>query len=121
MVRDFLCKQRELVVYFVFGFCTFLVDSGGFFLLSWVLNLQNHAGLLHLCSVSSTILAIVFAYVTNRIFVFRSGATGFAKILREILSFLSARIFTMILAEILLEITVIHLAFFIWQLACTVA
>lgn len=113
-MRDFLCKQRELVLYCIFGFCTFLVDSGSFFLLSWVLDLQNHAGLLHLCSISSTMLAIVFAYVTNRIFVFQSEAAGFTEILREILNFFAARIFTMILAEMILEIMVIHLGFTDW-------
>lgn len=113
-MRDFLCKQRELILYSIFGFCTFLVDSGGFFLLSWVFDLQNHVGLLHLCSIASTMLAIVFAYVTNRIFVFQSSTTGFAKIFCEMVSFFAARFFTTILAEILLEITVIHLGFTDW-------
>ena len=43
------------------------------------------------------VLSVIFAYVTNRIFVFRSEAKGAAALLREILSFFGARLLSGVL------------------------
>lgn len=88
-----------------------MVDTGVFFLLGSIWNLEESPWLLHGCSILSTLAAITFAYVTNRRFVFESTARGVSAVLREMGSFYAARIFTMILAELLLQLTVVHLGF----------
>jgi len=104
-------KYQELIFYIFFGGCTFLVDTGVFFFFSGLFDLSENAVLLHVCSVSATLIAIVFAYITNRSFVFQSKASGFKNILNEMFRFFSARFFTLVLAEVLMEITVMQLSF----------
>ena len=85
-----LCrKYRELLSYIFFGVLTTLVNMG------------VYAGLFHGCrlaNVPSTILAwaaaVLFAYVTNRLWVFRSRGKGW---LRELLLFVGCRTLTGVL------------------------
>ncbi len=104
-------RYCELILYCVFGGLTFLVDTGLFFVFSLFLPLDHNAYLMHGCSVISTLAAITFAYITNRKFVFQSKVHGFSAILIEMGSFYLARVVTMILAEVLLQITVIGAGF----------
>ena len=58
-----------------------------------------------LANIVSWILAVTFAYVTNRVWVFSSTAKGKA-ILREMLSFYSGRLITLGLEEAMLLVFV---------------
>lgn len=109
-LRRFLKKitSKEMLLYMLFGVGTFCIDTGMFITLSFFLELDKSTLLLHVCSVFSTMLAILFAYFTNRRFVFKSNKAE-REILKEFFEFLSARICTLIISEIFLEITVIHL------------
>lgn len=108
-MKAFWNKYRMFILYCVFGGLTFLVDTGVFFLLGSALSLEESPVLLHTCSVFSTMTAITFAYITNRKYVFESKVTGARNVLREMASFYAARIFTMIMAEVLMQITVVHM------------
>ena len=85
-----LCrKHREFLLYVFFGVLTTLVNMG------------VYAGLFHGCrlpNVLSTILAwaaaVLFAYVTNRLWVFRSRGKSW---LRELLLFVGCRTLTGVL------------------------
>ena len=85
-----LCrKHREFLLYVFFGVLTTLVNMG------------VYAGLFHGChlpNVPSTIIAwaaaVLFAYVTNRLWVFRSRGKG---LLRELLLFVGCRALTGVL------------------------
>lgn len=107
-------RYRELVLYCFFGFFTFITDAGVFYIFSCLFELEKNALLLHICSVISTMLAITFAYVTNRRYVFKSKVKGLSGILKEIFEFYSARIFTLVIAELFMDITVIHMGFTDW-------
>ena len=122
-------RYREFILYCVFGGMTFLVDTGVFYLFvhhTSVFHLQYspaiqrffapihiepYSFILHACSIISTLTAITFAYVTNRKFVFQSKSFGCKNILKEMGSFYAARIFTLVLAEVLMQITDVHMGF----------
>jgi len=61
-----------------------------------------------LSNVVSWVLAVTFAYITNRIWVFCSKAKG-KVVFKEMLSFYSGRLITLILEEVLLFVFVILL------------
>lgn len=46
------------------------------------------------CNLTAWLAAVLFAYLTNRSFVFHSGSRGLRALLREFFLFLGARIFT---------------------------
>lgn len=101
-------KNKEIFLYIIFGFLTFLTDTSVFWLLGLFIELNRSVVALHLCSVFATLVAITFAYITNRKIVFNSNNRGKKAVLKEIAMFFSARIFTMLLAEIFLQIFVFN-------------
>lgn len=70
------------------------------------LTLQNNGFINSSCVVFKNIIAILFAYITNRIFVFKSKTSGFKAITLEMLSFFAARLTTMVFEVIFMFVTV---------------
>jgi putative flippase GtrA len=90
---EFLKSPRgETIRYVIIGGCTTLVD----YLTYQVLIVVLHFGIT-LSNVVSTVLAILFAYVTNKLIVFCSRTAGFAEFTLEFLKFIVSRLFTMLL------------------------
>lgn len=87
----------EMISYVGFGILTALVDFGSF----WFLLNACHIDSL-VSNIISTVLAIIFAYVTNRIWVFKSNVNDFKGIFFEFFKFAEARIFTLVLSEFIL-------------------
>jgi putative flippase GtrA len=99
-------KQREVLIYLIFGVLTTLVSMITFFLID--LAFENHSLeilffsypvdiLMLINQTISWIAAVSFAFLTNRAWVFCSKGPFF----KEMLSFFSARIATLILFELL--------------------
>ena len=88
-IRELMNKYKSFILYAFFGVCTTIVN---------ILAYAVCTRFFHLDTISSTIiawiLAVVFAYVTNRTMVFDSKAEGVSAILREIISFFSCRLLT---------------------------
>lgn len=81
-----LQKYREVILYVFFGGLTTVVNWVSYWFLADIL----HAGYLW-ATVIAQGLSILFAYVTNRKWVFESQARGFKGILGEMLRFFGAR------------------------------
>ena len=88
---------KEGFFYLVFGGLTTLVSIA-----SYVLFLKILDGNALLANVISWIFAVSFAYITNRIWVFRSRNHGFREILKEIITFYLGRVATLLLEELIL-------------------
>ena len=91
-------KHKSILLYIFFGGCTTVVSIGTFMLLDLVMDAL-------LANIGSWILAVSFAYVTNRRWVFDSRVKGTA-VGREMLSFYSGRLLTLGLEEALLLVFV---------------
>lgn len=80
---------RDLFPYLFFGVCTTLVNIAVYALCARLLGMPT---------VPSTIIAwiasVLFAYITNRKWVFHSSASGFSAITKEIVSFFACRLAT---------------------------
>lgn len=87
-------KYEELINYVIVGSLTTVVGITSYSLFRFVL-LKS----LVTAEVLSWIIAVIFAYVTNKIFVFKSKKK---KILKEIFNFFSARILTLIIGIFIL-------------------
>ncbi len=82
---------KEVILYFVFGVLTTLVNLFVFYILTH-LNLDEN-----LSNVIAIVIAVLFAYFTNRKLVFNSTAVTFKENLKEFYKFILGRLFTMIL------------------------
>lgn len=82
-------KYKDLIPYAIFGVFTTVVNMVVYWFCSHVLHMPTLVSTL-----IAWLLAVFFAYVTNRKWVFHSEAVGRKEILREAVSFYAARVAT---------------------------
>jgi len=97
-VRRLLKKYRELILYLVFGVLTTLVN----YISWWIMEPFFASSTVPVTA--AWIISVLFAYVTNRRFVFESKVTGGKALLRELLAFLTARILSGVLDLVIMWI-----------------
>lgn len=105
-LADWYRTHREGMRYLVFGALSTVLNIVVFAICTKIANLST--------TVSNTIAwiaTVLFAYVTNKIYVFNSKTTGIKNLLREITSFFSARIITFILETVFLWVVIDKLGF----------
>ena len=91
-IKQLYLKHKEVVNYLVFGVLTTLVNLiVKYLLLFTILNAAN-ALELQIAVIISWIIACLFAYITNRIWVFESKTKEIAK---EMLKFVTSRLTTL--------------------------
>lgn len=90
-IKDLLLKYRELISYLFFGVCTTLVNI----IVYYIFDVFESSTALS--TVAAWILSVSFAFVTNKIYVFKSKVKAFKGILREAVSFFSCRLATGVL------------------------
>ena len=81
-------KRLELGMYLVFGFLSTAVNIG-LFKFQRYLNIDYK-----IANLTAIVFAKLFAFTTNKFFVFRSRTTGFRQFAVEFARFISGRIFT---------------------------
>lgn len=91
-IKDLLRKYREQILYLFFGGLTTLIDLSVTFL--FYLFLEKGTGIDLLVNAAAWLIAVLFAYATNRKWVFGSRRTG-AAILGEFLTFAGGRLATL--------------------------
>ncbi len=101
----FYQKYKAVLLYIFFGGLTTVVSIGSFYICNTLFAINEL-----LSNAVSWILAVLFAYVTNRIWVFNSNATGKA-IVKEIFAFFSGRFTTFLVEEVILFIFITLLSF----------
>lgn len=86
-------SNREVILYLVFGVLTTAVD--------WVISfvLYQTEMNLHLANTIAWVGAVLFAYVTNRTWVFKSRKTGIGAIALELIAFAGGRVATLLMQE----------------------
>lgn len=89
----FYAKYKEQLLYLFFGVLTTLVNII-FFIGSIKLGINEL-----ISNIIAWIFAVLFAYITNTIWVFRDKPTSFPTFLVQISQFVSGRIATLILEE----------------------
>ena len=82
-------KYKDVIPYLFFGVCTTLVNVIVYWLCAHPLNLGTMPS-----TIAAWFLAVVFAYITNRKWVFHSTAVTAPEITRELISFFGCRITT---------------------------
>lgn len=99
-IRELLIKYKEQILYIIFGGLTTLINMIVYFL-------ARKIGIGVVPSdVIAWILAVIFAYVTNKIWVFESRSWQFSVLLRELISFFGARLFSLGVDVLFLYVTV---------------
>lgn len=105
-IKDLLIRYREVILYVIFGGLTTVVDWGVSFVLYavWGDAIDRTVLLVHVANVLAWAAAVLFAFVTNRLWVFKSEKHGFLPILGELFSFAGGRVMTLLLQELIFAV-----------------
>ncbi len=102
-------KMRELTLYVVFGALTTAVNwlvyvamTGALQMDSYLKDSPTQLLIGNAANVTAWILSVLFAFFTNKIFVFRSTATAKTGAVKEFMLFVSARLMSYLLFDLLL-------------------
>ena len=111
-INELIKKHKEVVLYIVFGVLTTVVNYLVFYPLVNLPGMQDNVSWWTLVvNVIAWIAAVAFAYVTNKFFVFQSKDKSKKTVFREIVSFVGARVASLLIEEgiLALFVTVLHL------------
>ena len=122
-LKKFFADHREIILYIFFGVLTTLVGFGSYFIFLKIGRLISGIGedepsfyiIRTIAQILQWVLAVLFAYVTNRKWVFNSRASGARAICRELLLFSGSRVATLLLDTAVTFCTVALLELFHYQ------
>ncbi len=96
MIKKIYLKHKEGIDYLFWGGVAFVL----YMFLYWVFT--SGMGMREVVATFvDNVIVIIFAFITNKIFVFHSKAGSFKGLVREFVSFVGARVFTFILNELI--------------------
>lgn len=121
--KEFYEKHKAIVLYFAFGVGTTIISLGSYYIirkifpdaesvpywLSWIFNITaklNIESNTVLPVLISWILANLFSFFTNRVYVFNSQAHNFWRFMYEMAKFFASRIATLIIDMVIMFLLV---------------
>lgn len=115
--KIFLKKYSEVISYLFFGVLTTLINLATFWILSTVFNLETIAA-----TVAAWIIAVAFAFITNKIWVFKSKTKTNQETTKEAVMFVIARLITLGVEVFLMWLMVDNFKQdkLIWKLLCNI-
>lgn len=90
MVKKIYTKYREKIMYLIIGGTTTIVSILAFYLFLYAFHINYM-----ISNVLSFVIAVIYAYITNKIIVFQSKTKGFVKIFKEFTIFVSSRLLSL--------------------------
>lgn len=94
-IKELYIKYKEIINYLVFGALATVVNFLSYYIFAKVFNIDEvvSSGLAWFC-------AVLFAYITNKIWVFESKTNTKKEFIKELVSFFLARVVSGILCDI---------------------
>ena len=100
-IRKLWSQYKELILYVIFGGGTTVINIISYYICREWMNIAVVPA-----DVIAWFLSVVFAYITNKLFVFESRSWKLAIVAREVLSFFAARVFSLGVDVAFLYVTV---------------
>ena len=94
-------NNKEIILYILFGVLTTFVNITTFLLFETLLNYKVN-------NIIAFIISIYFAYITNKLYVFKSRKTASKYVMLELINFFISRIVTFLI-DILLMILLVEI------------
>ena len=91
-IKELIIKYKELITYFIFGVLTTLVNWAVYTALVFALPDSIQEGVK--ITVSNWVAGVIFAFITNKIWVFESKSFEMDICIKEFISFVAARAVT---------------------------
>ena len=94
-IKGLYLEYKEVINYLVFGVLATIVNFVAYFIFAKIFKIDEV-----LSSGLSWLVAVLFAYTTNKIFVFESKTKTIKEFLKEMISFFLARVLSGILCDV---------------------
>jgi len=94
-------KYQEAIDYLFWGGVAFVLSMVLFYIFANMMMIEEQ-----IANVITWIICVIFTYLTNRTFVFKSKTTGMKAITKEFTEFTTARLATLVLENIVLFICI---------------
>lgn len=95
-------KYKEILLYLFFGFLTFVLSVSTYVLFNQKFGINEL-----LANIISWLIAVMFAFITNYIWVFQVRENTLKDFLKQMFGFYMGRLFTLCVEEVILAIFVI--------------
>ena len=105
-LKEMMEKYKDIVPYAIFGILTTIINIVVYLFFAHILKKE-----VMLSTLAAWFLSVLFAYVTNRKWVFHSGVLTFSNIIREAVAFFICRLATVI-ADILIMFIFVNIFHF---------
>ncbi|MDO5557051.1 MAG: GtrA family protein [Clostridia bacterium] len=100
-IKKMIKKYREVIMYGIFGVLTTVVNYLTYYLVSRLCGLG-----INVSNIIAWVISVAFAYITNKIWVFESKDNSITNILEEIIKFIGARVFSLLLELVIMNVFV---------------
>ena len=94
---------KEVILYGVFGILTTIVNLASLYILTNILHWEENVS-----NIIAILLAVIFAYITNKDLVFHSDAKSLKEKTMQFVKFMSGRAFTMLIEWVRMFITIFN-------------
>lgn len=102
--EPFYKMNKEVMMYLFFGGLTFVISVLSYSYFDLICGWNELVA-----NIASWVIAVLFAFLTNRIWVFRAPTHGVAEFLKQMVSFFAARLLTLDVEEVLLFVFITKL------------
>lgn len=100
-MKELLKKYKEAILYLVFGVATTAVNLGVYYVATAFLAIPESAS-----NVIAWFGSVIFAFITNKLFVFESKSWAWKTALKETVSFFGSRILSLVIDVALFELLI---------------
>ena len=99
-------KNEEILNYLIFGVLTTIISIASYAIFTNIFNID-----ILISNILSWILSVLFAFVTNKLFVFKSKNNSFKASIVECLKFYASRLFSLGAESLILHVgaTILHI------------
>ena len=107
-LADWYRKHQEGMRYLIFGGLTTVVNILAYIIFAKVIlkGIEDENVIVNISEVVAFIAAVIYAYITNKIYVFKSKTENLKELIREIISFTGCRIFTELISILMMNMAV---------------
>lgn len=88
-IKGLLSKHKEVILYVIFGVATTVIN-----IVTYYIFAHSTGTSVVVASIIAWIISVLFAYITNKIWVFRSKTWRINELFKEFISFITARLAT---------------------------
>ena len=102
-IKELYLKYKEIINYLFFGGCTTIVNFVSYYIPARIIGIDEI-----ISNVIAWCVSVLFAYITNKLFVFSSKTESLIQTIKEMFSFIFARLFTGVLCDVSLFALMIY-------------